>query len=355
MIILVIALPCCDDSDFSNVNYLFEIVNSSGYDIEIKSFSSKEKILRNSITILSGSTFQFDTTMSKGEIPFTELNLFKGDSIQIFFNQEKVLVYKCLENGEGCQAEQNILNSFVTKTFNKGSNISKQYLISDNDFEKSISLIDLCNKIIALNEFDFHYESGKLIRLAKPGRADFNFTYNSEGLLTRASDGFSWAHYSGDGNLVSHVSTAGRYILTTTYYYKEDRIEMIIKFRKDLDLPPSIPADTLTIVNLEYEADLVAREVVSHYTEDGLKYDSSKTTYEYNSINNKVNLLKNELLPFRFDLKLNLAEVLSSKHISRTIFGFNSYSACDYEYEQHTLSTKYYFCEKSTSIEYTCE
>jgi hypothetical protein len=355
IITVLITLTCCDDSDFSNVNYLFEIANSSNYNIEIKSFDSKEKMLKNSIIVLSGTTFQFDTTISYNSIPLTEFNLFKGDSIQILFNHEKVLIYKCLGNGEGCETDQNILNSFVSKTFNKGSNISKQYLITDIDFEKSISLVTLCDKTVRLNNFDFHYKSEKLMRLTKPGRADINFNYNSEGLLTVASNGFGWAYFSSDGNLDSYVSTAGRYILTTKYYYRGNRIEKIIKFRRNLDLPPSTPADTLTLVNLEYEADLLTQEVVFHYTEAGLKYDSSKTTYEYNSVYNKLYSLKNELLPYRFDMNLNLAEVLSSKHLSRTISGFDSYTTCDYEYEQQTLSTKYYFCEKSTSIEYACK
>jgi len=138
IIYLIFFLSSCTDSGPRN-RYIYIIENSTNFDVEILTFTAADGQENFSFTVPKGDVYKENELMSEPGDVLSTNQFLQGDSARIIFNDGKVLVYKCLQNGDGCHEDHNIFNSFetVTSTNNDERVFTNTYTITDEDYGKA--------------------------------------------------------------------------------------------------------------------------------------------------------------------------------------------------------------------------
>jgi hypothetical protein len=141
--LLMCLFSSCDDYN-SDRRYIQRIVNSSDYDIIIRSFDTQTDRRLLDISINKGQIFEKDSVLFAGDI-WTFRDFLIGDSAQIIFPDGKIFSSKCSyptpENplGEGCFTEDNIFSSATSelKEGKKSETLTNIYTITNLQYEKA--------------------------------------------------------------------------------------------------------------------------------------------------------------------------------------------------------------------------
>ncbi len=141
--LLMCLFSSCEDYN-SDRKYIQRIINSSDYDITLRSFDSQTNKMILDISIERGQIFEKDSVLFAGDT-WTFRNFLIGDSAQIVFPDGKIFSSKCSyptpENplGEGCFTENNIFSSATSelKEGKKAETLTNIYTITNLQYEKA--------------------------------------------------------------------------------------------------------------------------------------------------------------------------------------------------------------------------
>ncbi len=129
----------CEDCN-SDRRYIQRIVNSSDYDIIIRSFDTQTDRMILDIPIEKRQTFEKDSILFAGDT-WTFRDFLLGDSAQIIFSDGKIFTSTCSyrSTGEGCFTENNIFSSATSelKEGKKSETVINTYMITNLQYEKA--------------------------------------------------------------------------------------------------------------------------------------------------------------------------------------------------------------------------
>ncbi|SHF55742.1 hypothetical protein SAMN05444483_101583 [Salegentibacter echinorum] len=137
-IFLLTLLNGCGTDQGEGKNYIFTLVNSSGYDIRIDSFFSSEEdteiiALRNGEEI----TKQFNSPAPPIQEYYSYISFFQGDSIVINYGNEKQQIFVIETNCNG--NERNPLNICIY------DEQQETFTFTEEDFENATPCDGDCN------------------------------------------------------------------------------------------------------------------------------------------------------------------------------------------------------------------
>ena len=141
--LLICLFSSCEDYN-SDRRYIQRIVNSSDYDVIIRSFDTQTNRRLLDISVNKGQVFEKDSVLFAGDT-WTFRDFLIGDSVQIVFPDGKIFSSKCSystpENPleEGCFTEDNIFSSAVSelKEGKKSETLINTYTITNLQYEKA--------------------------------------------------------------------------------------------------------------------------------------------------------------------------------------------------------------------------
>ncbi|MDT0642188.1 hypothetical protein RM553_05015 [Zunongwangia sp. F363] len=134
----LLLLNSCGTDQGEGKNYVFTLVNSSGHDIRIDSYSSLEEdaeiiALRNGEEI----TKQFKSPAPPMEEYYSYISFFQGDSIVVTYNSEKQQIFVQEESCEG--DVRNPLNICLY------GDTEETFVFTEQDYENAIPCAGDCD------------------------------------------------------------------------------------------------------------------------------------------------------------------------------------------------------------------
>lgn len=133
---ILLLCSCGEDFDARIVDFSYTISNQSNQNLVIDVYDTYTQTKYKGITLNKGTYYQSDTSFYESDQFWSVSNFLGGDSVVIKFDDGKELLYKCLQEGQGCSEARNIFNDY-TSTRTETDNLVEilySYEITESDY-----------------------------------------------------------------------------------------------------------------------------------------------------------------------------------------------------------------------------